>query len=116
MCRYLLYSKRKKSQIYYLGNWITIVFKHRIYYWKFCVDVVINGSTPETYLRKISYISLREWCTLEILEQEKILAEIYLPQVDYKYGVDGKTLENAVREYVRATKSREFNQHKFRVN
>lgn len=45
-----------------------------------------------------------------------ILAEIYLLQVGFKYGVDGKRLENAAREHVRAIKGREFNQHKLRVN
>lgn len=40
-----------------------------------------------------------------------MLAEIYLPQVGFKYGVDGRILENATREYVRATKGKEFNQH-----
>lgn len=113
---YLLYSKWKKSETYYLGNWITTVFKHKIYYWKFCVDVFINGLTPGTYLRKISYFPWRECCTLRILEQEKILVGIYLPKVGFEYDVDGKGLENAAREYVRATEGKKFNQHKLKVN
>ena len=81
-CMYLLYSKWKKSQNNYLGNWIPIVFKHKIYYWKFCVDVFTNGSTPGTYLRKVSCFPLRECCTLGILEQKGFGLEfIYLKWV-----------------------------------
>lgn len=44
------------------------------------------------------------------------MAEFISLPVGFKYDVLGKRLENVIREYVRATNGRKFNQHELRVN
>lgn len=58
---------------------------------------------------------LRGCCTLSILVQEKVLAEIYLPEVVLNMVSMGKNWKMLL-ENVRETKGREFNQHELRVN